>query len=250
MSNQTSSATRHEPAPTIDETVIRWNTPATQIREQLQTKPLLVLLHGYGSFEGDLIQLASVLPEQFIVASLRAPHTAPAPIVNGYEWFPVGHATSSKTEREATLTASAHAVLAWLDKLYTPAPADTVNPRQHSTPAHPKISIMGFSQGGAMVTTLMRTAPERFACAVNCSGFVVHDTLPADTKLETLRPALFWGRDPEDPVIPAAAITKTAEFLPRHFTLEKREYAGIAHSISAHEVADISAFLIKHATKF
>ena len=36
-------------------------------------QPLLVLLHGYGANEQDLLSLADMLPAEFVVASVRAP---------------------------------------------------------------------------------------------------------------------------------------------------------------------------------
>ena len=48
-------------------------------------RPLLVLLHGYNSNEGDLFGLAPYLPLEPAIASLRAP------IFTGYgnAWFPL-----------------------------------------------------------------------------------------------------------------------------------------------------------------
>ena len=58
-----------------------WSLP----EDQRSGKPLLVLLHGYGANEQDLLSLADMLPEDFVVASLRAP-LATGP---GFMWFPL-----------------------------------------------------------------------------------------------------------------------------------------------------------------
>ncbi|MEK8225152.1 hypothetical protein NKG05_01970 [Oerskovia sp. M15] len=47
---------------------------------------------------------------------------------------------------------------------------------------------VGFSQGGLMVTQLLRTAPERFAAGVVLSGFVLDGPLPGDEALAERRP--------------------------------------------------------------
>lgn len=216
----------------IDPETVVWSLPEAERLEALRTRPLLVLMHGYGSFEGDLIQLAAGLPEGFVFASPRAPLVAPAPIENGYSWFPL---TTPGNPNPADLDRSAAAVLTWLD---------TLDARVDGGLG--EIALLGFSQGGAMMTTLFRHRPDRFAAGVNCSGFSVHPELPGDARLRERRPPVFWGRDEQDPIITPAAIARTAAWLPEHSTLTERLYPGIAHSISAQELGDIAAFLSEH----
>src|SRR5690625_5189808 len=52
-------------------------------------RPLLVLMHGYGSNEADLFGLAPSLPLSPVIASIRAPHAAPWPL-DGWSWFTAG----------------------------------------------------------------------------------------------------------------------------------------------------------------
>src|SRR5690349_9155450 len=49
--------------------------------------PLLLLLHGYGSNERDLIGLAPYLDSRFQIMSARAPHML---MPDGYAWFELG----------------------------------------------------------------------------------------------------------------------------------------------------------------
>ena len=46
--------------------------------------PLLVLLHGYGSNEEDLFSFVTDLPEEWLVASFRAPLSTP---YGGFCWY-------------------------------------------------------------------------------------------------------------------------------------------------------------------
>lgn len=217
---------------TIDESVIQWNVPTDRVHDELRERPLLVLLHGYGSFEGDLIGLAPLLPERFVCASLRAPLLLGPPIVNGYGWYEI---TTPGSPDLPALEASTVAVLSWLDRLDAAV-----------TGGLGEIALMGFSQGGAMVTMLMRNRPERFAAGVVCSGFSVEMDAPGDTVLAANRPPVFWGRDEHDPIIPQLAIDRTKLWLPAHSTLTERLYPGIEHSISREELADITEFLSAH----
>src|SRR6266480_1087236 len=49
--------------------------------------PLLILLHGLGSNEHDLIGLAPYLDPRFQIVSARAPHSL---MPDGYAWFELG----------------------------------------------------------------------------------------------------------------------------------------------------------------
>ena len=61
--------------------------------------------------------------------------------------------------------------------------------------------------------------------------------------LAELRPPVFWGRGTADPIIPAAAVDRTAEWLPLHTTPTVRIYEDLAHSISTEELGEFTAFL-------
>lgn len=232
----------------IDDELVRWavdGAPASaaEALDALKTRPLLLLMHGFGSFEGDLIELAPRLPQGLVCASPRAPLVAPPPIVNGYAWWPLRFGPDGLIVREAPPTEftgsgpyeAALSVLAWLDELDT---------RVEGGLGH--VIPMGFSQGGCGVTSLLRLRPERFVCGVNCSGFVAPGTYAGDRELAAIRPPMFWGRDPADPIIDAERIASTAAWAPLHTDLEARLYDGIAHGIGTDELHDISAFIERH----
>lgn len=205
----------------IDDSLVAWSEPASALGE----RPLVVLLHGRGSHERDLLQLAPLLLPSVVYASPRAP--LPFAGGGGYTWFPTAAPGMPDPERVAEAT---RGILDWLDRVGAVGP----------------VAVVGFSQGGALATMLMRHDPERFAAFVNLSGFVVHGDAPHDARLGTLRPPVFWGRDVNDPVIPAAATDYTAAWLAGHSTLTAREYPGAGHGIVEQEIADVKAFLARH----
>lgn len=236
----------------IDDSVVRWavdGLPATadEALIALSTRPLLLVMHGFGSFEGDLIELANQLPKGLVVASPRAPLVAPHPIENGYAWWnlrigddglPLREAPPANFEGSAPHTA-ALTVLEWIDGLDARVRAAGGSGLGHVIP-------MGFSQGGCMATSLLRLRPSRFVCAINCSGFVAPGMFVGDEALGAIRPPLFWGRDPEDPIIDSGRIDLTAQWSPLYTELEAHLYEGIAHGIGAEELSDISAFIAQH----
>lgn len=212
-------------AMTIDPDAVLWSAS----ERDRAGRPLLVLMHGYGSHEGDLFGLSPYLPLNTVIASLRAPIAE----AGGFAWFPRGDgptANPAGNPRPETADAAASAVLAWLD----------------AQPPVPATGLLGFSQGAAMSLQLLRHAPARFACAVQLSGFVVDGTLPGDAELVRRRPPVFWGRGTDDAVIPAHAIARTERWLPEHAEADTRIYEGLAHAVSQQELTDVASFLTAH----
>ena len=132
----------------IDDDTVLWSASEAD----RAGRPLLLLLHGFNSNEGDLFGLSPYLPLEPAIASLRAPSFTGY----GYAWFPLlaqGH-----EQALAAAAASTEAIIDWLERV---------------APEHSTVGLLGFSQGGAMAIELMRRDPERFAFAVNLSGFAM-----------------------------------------------------------------------------
>ena len=206
---------------TIDPSAVVWSAP----ERERAGRPLLVLLHGYGSHEGDLFGLSPQLPLHPVIASVRAP----LPVGQGFAWAPLASQADAATV-SASADAAARAILDWLD-----------------TTESTSVGLLGFSQGGAVALQLLRSAPERFAYAAVLSGFAVapgrdHEH-PGDAALAERRPPVFWARGTVDTVITPDKIDYTDAWLPEHSTLTQRIYEGLAHSISKAELDDVNAFL-------
>lgn len=202
----------------INPNVVMWNVPS----EERAGKPLLVMMHGLGSHEGDLFGLNRFLPPGLVVASLRAPLT----YGGGYAWFDSDVRSGADT---SLLKASARGVLSWIDQL------DTV-------PS--SIGLMGFSQGGCMALELMRESPDQFDYVLQLSGFVSPSAHPGDTALAAREPRLpvFWAHGDLDEVIPHQAVTNTGTWLAEHAAVEIHRYP-MAHTVSQEELADLVAFV-------
>ncbi|RNE67417.1 alpha/beta hydrolase [Cryobacterium tepidiphilum] len=183
-------------------------------------RPLLLILHGFGSHEGDLFALTPHLPLRPVMASLRAPLSAGS---GGWAWFPL-----DRDEGSAAVDAATLGVLQWLDALVTQPTS---------------VGLLGFSQGGVMALQLMRHAPDRFAFAVQLSGFVAPGPRDGDDRLAARRPPVFWGRGTVDEVIPGDAVDWTQDWLPDHATLTERIYEGMPHTVSDAELRDVVGFL-------
>jgi phospholipase/carboxylesterase len=186
--------------------------------------PVLVLLHGYGSHEGDLLGLAPHLPAGLRLVAPRAPLTGGP----GFAWAPV---TTPGRPDPVAVRAAADALLGWIGSVAEPG-----------TP----VALLGFSQGGLLATQLLRLAPGRFAAAVVLSGFSLDTTEPGDAALAAA-PSLpvLLGHGDADRVIPEDATTRTSAWLAAHADLEEHRYPGLGHGISAEVLADVRAFLTR-----
>ena len=208
-----------------------WSVPAGEIERALASRPLVVLLHGWGADERDLAGLVPALPDGAVYASLRAPLPLPG---RGFGWFPLSLTTAELGVPDPGLAdAAARGVLTWLDR--TRARART----------HGPVALLGFSQGAATALQVLRHAPELVDGAVLLSGFVVPGLVAGDEALAQIRPPVLSGHDPADPVIPAAATERLQSFLTEHTAVDLRTYPGAGHGITTAEAADVGAFLAR-----
>ncbi len=202
---------------TIDSDAVLWSAPESE----RASRPLLLLLHGVGSHEGDLFSMASYLPLEPVIASLRAP----LPYGPGHGWFPMPE-QAPDAARWQSAAASTQAIIDWLD-----------------TTQSTTVGLLGFSQGAAMSLELLRARPERFAFAVALSGFAIPEEREGDERLAEVRPPVFWGRGTADPIFTEDRLEFTKSWLPEHSTLTQKVYPGLGHGISQEELGDIVAFL-------
>ncbi|WP_353987260.1 alpha/beta hydrolase [Ruicaihuangia caeni] len=199
----------------IDADAVLWSAAESE----REGRPLLVVMHGLGSNEGDLFSLTPYLPKEPVVASLRAPNR----YGGGWSWF---EPNPDDEARAREIDAASAAVLEWLD-----------------AQAFTSVGLLGFSQGGAMSAQLMRHRPEQFGYAINLSGFVVPTPHEGDAALAERKPPVFWGMGSADQVINPRFIEYTREWLPEHSTLTYRPYPGMAHEVVHQELLDIAEFM-------
>jgi phospholipase/carboxylesterase len=196
---------------------VAWSKP----ENQRAGTPLLVMMHGYGTDESRMVNLFDYLPSEFTCAALRAP----MPIANGYGWFLLDYFL---TNDFADVIGAANSVFSWIDSVKG---------------GHSSVSLLGYSQGMAMASTLLRLRPRDFPAVVGLSGFVLDNDLLALSESFEVPPPFFWGRDKADLVINEEAIAYTREWLNTHTHLTARTYPGMGHAMSKTEMVDVGAFL-------
>ncbi len=147
----------------------------------------------------------------------------------GHAWYAVR--TPGAPDRVDVDTAAAH-VDQWL--------------QQNIAPERPVI-LLGFSQGGVIELQMLRRNSARYSAIVVLSGFLAPHGHERDDALAAVAPSqrvsVFYGRDPQDPIVGGEAVARTVAWLPKHTKLTEKHYPGTRHSISGEEMKDVHAFI-------
>lgn len=188
--------------------------------------PALILLHGRGANEHDLLGLSSYLDPDLLLIAARAPLDFP---YGGYTWYDV---VNVGTPEPAQFAESYARLVQFLDDVLRHYPVDPS-----------RIALLGFSMGAVMSYALSLTKPELIHSVVAHSGYV-----PEDTTLRFRWDALdgkgfFVAHGSADPVIGVEFALRAKELLQStKADLTYREYP-IPHTMSEDSVQDVSSWL-------
>jgi phospholipase/carboxylesterase len=188
--------------------------------------PLVVLLHGRGSHEREILTLADHLPASLSYAAVRAPIAEGG----GYAWFAnrgIGRPVA------ASLRATMDWFRAWLDDFAAGRP----------------VILVGFSGGAAFAGGLILDDPGRYAGAAVLSG-----TLPFDAgvpvtpgRLNGLPVVVAQGE--HDTVIPPELLDRTWSYLREESGADvtaRRDPVG--HSIAGPALQTVAGWLGSYAS--
>jgi phospholipase/carboxylesterase len=190
--------------------------------------PGLLLLHGRGTDENDLLPLAREIDERLFAISARAPFHFPW---GGYAWYGLD-AEGVGYPEEKSLLQSLDLLRRFIGEIVAAYPID---------PA--KLYVAGFSMGSVMAGTLVLTDPDQVAGGMILSGYLpLHNDLPLKLDEAAGHP-LFQAHGTFDTVIPVSFGRETRDYLETTpIDLTYREYP-MAHQISGPEVADMRAWV-------
>lgn len=182
--------------------------------------PLVVLLHGRGSHEREIIQLSAHLPDSLAYAAVRAPIAEGG----GFAWFQnrgIGRPVASSLREQMDWFRE------WL-------------------PADRRVFLAGFSGGAAFAGGLLLDDPSRFAGAA-----VLYGTLPFDAGVPTSPGHLsgvrvFVAQGDFDTVIPRELLDRTWNYVTGDsgaVSTARRDPVG--HGIAAEAVTALSDWLLQ-----
>ncbi|MEC8990158.1 MAG: phospholipase [Candidatus Latescibacterota bacterium] len=200
-------------------------------RQSSSRSPLLVMLHGYGSHEQDLIGLVDFIDPRYRVVSVRAPLELD---MGGFAWFPIEFSPVGMVMDMDEGLRSRDRLLSMLEQTQ----------RQYGNDDSDTVTL-GFSQGGAMALSMLLTAPGKLAGTAFLSGVWLRELLPDDAQSLTAlegKPVL-QTHGLHDPLLPINKAHKTRDILESlPLDLTYREYP-MGHEINGECLQDVSAWL-------
>jgi phospholipase/carboxylesterase len=187
---------------------------------------LVVVLHGRGADETDLLPVADRLPPAHVV-SLRAPDR----LMGGYTWYaldvPDGDLHRSQPhagEFRRSLDLVAEAV-------------DTAREAVGAT----ETGLLGFSQGAITSLSLLVERPDAYDWVVALHGYLAASHADRDADLGGV--PVFVGAGSADEIIPASRASDAAARLRELGASVTFETYGVGHGVAREELADVVAFV-------
>lgn len=188
--------------------------------------PALILVHGRGSNEEDLLGLAPYLDPRLLVISVRAPFPFSH---GGYTWYTMQE-TGKAEPRE--FMESYSRLEQFLTDVRSSYPVDSE-----------QIFLLGFSMGSMMSLGFALSRPDEVRGVVAHSGCIPEDSplIFAWEKIASCR--FFVAHGIDDPVIPISLGRRAQELLvEKGAKLTYREYP-IGHHVSEDSIRDIDHWL-------
>ena len=195
---------------------------------QEEQQPALIMLHGRGTNEDDLLGLAEYLDPRFLIVGARAPFPFE---FGGFAWYQISDiGTPDAGQFEESY-----------DRL-----SKFVQDVKAGYPVDPgRIFLLGFSMGSIMSLALSLSKPGLFNGVVAHSGYVPENASLKFRWDELAGLGVFVAHGIDDPVIPIEFGRRTRDLLTKSpADLTYREYP-IGHTISEESLADFSSWLRK-----
>ncbi|GJQ21210.1 MAG: phospholipase [Bacteroidia bacterium] len=188
--------------------------------------PAVILLHGRGASEDDLLGLSPYFDPHFLIIAVRAPLEFG---YGGFTWYDLQEIGAPEP---AQFAQSYERLVKFIDDVRTHYPVDPE-----------RIVLVGFSMGGVMAYAVSLTEPEKIHSVVAHSAY-----LPENSNLVFRWGALkgkgfFVAHGAADPVIRVEYARRAKTLLERtEADLVYREYP-LQHSMSEESVMDFTQWL-------
>ena len=189
--------------------------------------PTIIMLHGRGADEEDLLGLSQCFDKRWLILSARAPY--PFSPNGGYTWYDVG---TVGTPEPAMFRSSYDKLMIFVDEALKTYPVDSKN-----------LFLLGFSMGTVMSYALALTRPRMFRGVMANSGYVPEGTHLAFSWNDLAGLDFFIAHGLHDPVIPIQFGRRARELFGKSKAgVTYKEYP-MAHQISEESLSDLGAWL-------
>lgn len=197
----------------------------------IKQPPLLILVHGLGSNEDDLFQLAEYLPPNYLIVSARAPYSAAE---NRYKWYDVDFSSGKPVINPEQKEESRVKLLSFLRELKSSHDFDTN-----------KVFIGGFSQGAIMSYSAGLSAPDDFAGIIALSGRMLEATKSRLNDASSTLPRTLIIHGTQDRVLPVGYARQANTILKQKQAAVEYHEIDLGHSINNQTIQLLNAWLNK-----
>ena len=197
--------------------------------------PVLIMLHGYGSNEGDLFDISKAFDERLITFSLRGPYSAPGG--DGFAWYSLEKTEKNELKYNYKEAAeSRKKILSFISNACREYKLDST-----------QVFLIGFSQGAMMSYDIAYSHPQKVKGIIALSGRLMKESKEQKGKEEQiLKLNFFIGHGTQDNLIPVTQSEEVATWLKENEGNVTYKTYPIPHSISGNELNDIKEFLKKN----
>ncbi len=198
--------------------------------QENEKHPCLILLHGRGADENDLLGLSEYLDPRLLIISVRAP--LPFDYGFGYTWYQM---LENYQPELMSLKESFQKLKQFITDVAEKYPVDPS-----------KIFVLGFSMGTVMGNLLLLSHPEKIAGLIANSGYLpVNSGFSYDYSAIKEKP-IFIAHGTEDLIIPIRfGQHMYNEFKKAESNVIYKEYP-MGHEISMESLRDMSDWLTKY----
>lgn len=191
--------------------------------------PAVVVIHGRGADERDLLPIAERLPDSLHVLSVRAPDR----LQGGYTWYDLDlsagglHVSQPDEEGFRRSLDLIHEFVDWAIDSYDLDPE--------------RVGLLGFSQGAITSLSALIERPERYAWVVALNGYLAasHE----DRVEEVADKPVFVGAGESDQIIPAERAERAATLLREAGADVRFERYRAGHGTTPGEIEDVAEWI-------
>lgn len=192
--------------------------------------PAVVVMHGRGADDQDLLPIAQHLPDSLATVSLRAPDR----LMGGYTWYELdmseGGLHRSQPEAEGFRRS--------LDLVSRTIPAAV---DEYGLDAD-HVGLLGFSQGAIMTFSLLLEDPGSYAWVTGLHGYLAASHADLEPAGIASSP-VFVGAGTADQIIPARRVEAAAERFRELGCAVTFATYPVGHGVGQEELADLVEFV-------
>ncbi|NOT37404.1 MAG: alpha/beta fold hydrolase [Saprospiraceae bacterium] len=204
------------------------------IKKSITPNPhLLIFLHGLGSNEEDLFELASHFPDNYTIISLRAPYSWGN---GGYSWYDLQFDKSNKAISNLNQAETSRLNIIYFIE-------EIKNKEEHK---FTKVYLLGFSQGAIMSYNVALTRPDLVNGVIALSGYLMNEIKPKIAKHPKLKLLDFYiAHGKNDNIIEVSKAKSAVQYLKTLKITPKYKEYNEDHSINFSMLNDLKIWLRK-----